>query len=94
MMTTCRARISRQWVVGDGGMRGVRLVKGGVVRWSGQVYEHPKLVLFEGEWVFIEDFACPEITISQCLWTAHYHNQCGHPYLGKIICDATEVANG
>ena len=89
-----RARISRQWLVGDGGMRGVRQVKSGVVRWANHYYSHPKLIPFDGEWVFVEDFTVPEITISQCLWTAHYHDRTGHPYPGKFVCEAREVKNG
>ena len=89
-----RTRISRQWAVGDGGMRGIRMVKKGAICWSNMVYAHSKLIPFAGEWVFIEDFAVSEITISQCLWTAHYHNRAGHPYPGKFICEVGEVKNG
>ena len=94
MISYCQARISRQWPVGDGGMRAVRKVKNGAVCWAKGVYAHPKLIPLNEEWVFIEDFACPEITISQCLWTAHYHNRTGHPYPGKFICEVGEVKNG
>ena len=90
----CHARISRQWSVGDGGMRGVRRVKNGAVCWSNRVYVHSKLIPFNGEWVFIEDFACPEITVSQCLWTAHHYNRTGHPYSGKFVCEIREDKNG
>jgi hypothetical protein len=86
-----RSRISRQWPVGDGGMRGIRMVKDGAIRWGNYYYSHPKLIPLEGEWVFVEDFACPEITVSLCLWTAHYFTHCGHPYPGGFICEAKEV---
>lgn len=85
------ARISRQWVVGDGGMRGVRRVKNGTVQWSNRRYVSVRLGALNGEWVFVEDFACSDITISQCLWTAHYPTRCGYPYSGTFICEAKEA---
>jgi hypothetical protein len=80
-------RLSRQWPVGDGGMRGVRLVSsGGSIHWSNHLLLHPDLLRFVGELVFIEDFGGAGITVSQCLWTAHRFDRTGSPYARHIIC--------
>lgn len=81
-------RVSRQWAVGDGGTRGVRLVhSGGSIKWLNRIYPHPKLLPLTGELVFIEDFAGDGISVSQCLWTSHHFSKDGSPYAGKHICD-------
>ncbi len=80
--------VSRQWLVGDGGLRGVRQVKSpGYIRWQGRQYQSPSLSRFIGEFVFVEDFAGAGITVSQCLWTPHHFTKSGSPYAGRWICE-------
>ena len=82
------AKLSRQWLVGDGGIRGVRLVHPpGYVKWQGYQYQHFRLVPFIGDYVFIEDFCGAGIEAGQCLWTMHHSGRSGSPYPGAKICD-------
>ena len=82
------ARLSRQWMVGEGGLRGVRQVKpGGSIHWGNRMYLHPSLLPLAGEYVFLEDFAGAGLAVSQCLWTVHRFDKTGSPYAGKRICD-------
>lgn len=80
--------ISRQWAVGDGGIRGVRKVHTtGHFQWQGHTYQAESLKRFAGNYVFVEDFAGAGITVSQCLWSMHRSFKTGSPYAGAIICE-------